>query len=217
MKSLLAFYVLFFALSFCGLSEKIQERLDQVQEKTEEVAKKEAGSGESKPEERTGEIEKPELTPAQQSVLDQGSEVKWDYQGIAFTLPKAWKEMNLKKAMFNYGSPNTGFLIATIATMPANFPSETSLDATYTSALEQLKNGKYESVRWLEIDGVKGVEWIEVMPEDKGDPRRHQWIGFRNYQGENQQLNVMVTTKGSRFDEKKNEFAAILYSMKIDK
>jgi hypothetical protein len=125
--------------------------------------------------------------------------------------------MDVKKESLNYGSPSTGFLIGTISVMAASFPAEASIDATYDGALEQLKQGKYENVRWLEIDGVKGVEWVEAMPEEKSGPRRHQWIAFRNYQGQNQQLNIMVSTDGSKFDERRDTFAAILYSMKIAK
>ncbi|CAN5746313.1 hypothetical protein BH24ACI3_BH24ACI3_17030 [soil metagenome] len=55
------------------------------------------------------------------------------------------------------------------------------------------------------------------MPEDEDGPRRHQWIGFRNYQGQNQQLNILVSTKGSSFDEQRDTFAAIMCSMKIPK
>ena len=55
------------------------------------------------------------------------------------------------------------------------------------------------------------------MPEDKEGARRHQWIAFRNYQGQNQLLNIMVSTKGSNFDKQRDTFAAIMYSMKIPK
>ena len=92
--------------------------------------------------------------------------------------------MNVSKTMFNYGSPDLAFVIANVSPMPDSFPSETSLKATYESALEQLKNGKYENARYLEIDGVKGVEFTETMPEDKSGARRHQWIAFRSYLGE---------------------------------
>ena len=161
--------------------------------------------------------EKAKLTAAQQAIFDGGSETKWDDQGLSWKLPADWPKMQVMKESLNYGSPANGFLIATISVMPANFPSSVSLDATYTSSLEQLKQGKYEAVRWLEIDGVKGVEWIEAMPEDKDGARRHQWIAFRNYQGQNQQLNIMVSTKGSNFDKQRDTFAAIMYSMKIPK
>lgn len=67
------------------------------------------------------------------------------------------------------------------------------------------------------IDDVKGVEWTETIPEDKSGPRRHQWIAFRNYLGQNQQLNMMLSTKGSNFEKHRDDFPAVMYSMKIAK
>jgi hypothetical protein len=97
--------------------------------------------------------------------------------------------------------------------MPDSFPADVSIKATYDSALEQLKQGKYKSVRWLEIDGVKGVEWVESPPEEKDGIRRHQWIAFRKYQGQNQQLNIILSTDQSKFDKQEDAFSAILYSL----
>ena len=216
MKSLLAFGALFFALSFCGITDKITKQIKEQTGKPDSTTTKPGDTTETKTNDGGG-AEKATLSPTQQSIVDGGTVAKWDKQGMSWTLPSGWNKMDVKKTSFNYGSPSVGFLIGTISVMPASFPSETSLNATHTSALEKLKNGDYENVRWLEIDGIKGVEWIEAMPEDKGDARRHQWIAFRNYQGQNQQLNIMVSTKGSRFDSKKDIFAAIMYSMKIDK
>ena len=178
---------------------------------------KAAGAGSKPSSSSSTTAEKAKPTAAQQMIIDGGSETKWDDQGLSWKLPAGWPKMQVMKESLNYGSPANGFLIGTISVMPANFPSAVSLDATYTSSLEQLKQGKYEAVRWLEIDGVKGVEWIEAMPEDKDGARRHQWIAFRNYQGQNQQLNIMVSTKGSNFDKQRDTFAAIMYSMKIPK
>ena len=80
-----------------------------------------------------------------------------------------------------------------------------------------MKNGKYEKVRYLEIDGIKGVEWVEAPPEGKDDPRRHQWIGYRSYLGQTQMLNVMTAVRADNFGKNADTFTAILYSMKIPK
>jgi len=66
----------------------------------------------------------------------------------------------------------------------------------------------------IEIDGISGVEFVEAMPEDKSGPRRHQWIAYRTYLGQKQQLNVMTSTKGTNFEKHADDFQAILYSMK---
>lgn len=210
MKSILSLGLITFALTFCGLGDKLKQLSAGNTNGTNA-----SSSNSSKA--SSGSVEQPKPTAAQQAIIDAGSGTTWDAQGISWRLPSGFKKMQVLKESFNYGSPATGFLIASISVMPDDFPSETSVEATYTSALEQLKQGKYESVRWLEIDGVKGVEWVEAMPEIKDGPRRHQWIAFRRYLGQNQQLNIMVSTDGDKFDKQRDTFAAVMYSMKIAK
>jgi hypothetical protein len=197
-------------MTFCGLGERLKGLTGGSTSNTNTAGTSGTKSG-SDP-----EAEKPSLTASQQSIQDSSSEVKWDEQNISFKLPSGWPKMDVKKESFNYGSPANGFLIASISVMPDSFPADVSIKATYDSALEQLKQGNYEKVRWLEIDGVKGVEWTEALKEKDGI-RRHQWIAFRRYQGQNQQLNVMVSTNGEKFDKQKDTYAAIMYSMKIAK
>lgn len=210
MKSIVSLGLIIFALTFCGLGDKLKQLSG-----ANGNGANTSSNGSSKT--SSGSVETPKPTASQQAIIDGGTETTWDAQGISWRLPSGWKKMQVLKESFNYGSPATGFLIASISVMPDSFPSESSIDATYESALEQLKQGKYENVRWLEIDGVKGVEWVETMPEIKDGPRRHQWIAFRNYLGQNQQLNIMVSTDGDKFDKHRDTFAAIMYSMKIPK
>ena len=214
MKSILAFGVLSFALTFCGLQERLKG-LSGNSSSTSNTAS--TNSAKTSGPTTTTPVDKASLTGAQQTIQDSGTEIKWDDQGISWKLPPSWKKMSATKQMFNYGSPDNAFLIATISNLPDTVPAEVSLKATYESSLELLKQGKYEKVRWVEIDGVKGVEWWEAMPESKDDPRRHQWIAFRNYQGQNQQLNIMLSTKGTNFDKHRDDFPAVMYSMKIPK
>lgn len=211
MKSLLALGILSFALAFCGLGDKIKQLGGGTPSNST------SPSNGSKTSTGDADAEKPNLTSDQQAIADGGEKTSWDDQGMSWMLPKGWKKMTSTKSSFNYSSPDLAFLLVNISTMASDFPSETSLKATYQSSVDQLKNGKYEKVRYLEIDGIKGVEFIETMPEDKGDARRHQWIAYRTYQGQNQMLNVMVSTKGSNFEKHRDDFPAILYSMKIAK
>ena len=211
MKSILSLGIIIFALTFCGLGDRLKQLSGDGGNASN------SSSGNSSATSSPGSVEKPEPTAAQQSIIDSGTETQWSEQGMSWRLPSGFKKMSVMKESFNYGSPATGFLIASISVMPDNFPSETSIEATYTQALEQLKQGKYENVRWLEIDGVKGVEWIESMPEVKDGPRRHQWIGARRYLGQNQQVNVMISTDGDKFEKHRDTFAAIMYSMKVPK
>ncbi len=211
MKSLLSIGFIFFALSFCGLSERLQS----LTETTEPTANT-AASPSSKSTSSTS-VEQPTLTDNQRAIMETGTERKWDEQGIAWTLPNNWRKMDVKKEQFLYTAPDNASLIGTISVMPDSFPMETSLSAYYDQAVQQLKNGKYESVRMIEIDGIEGVEFREAMPEDKSGPRRHQWIGYRSYLGQQQQVNIMLATKGTNFEKHNDDFPAVLYSMKFVK
>lgn len=215
MKSLLSLGVIFLALTFCGLGERLKGLTGQPGANANTASN--TATSPSKTSSSDSPVEKATLNGAQQAIQDSGNETKWEDQGISWKLPPSWKKMSATKQMFNYGSPDNAFLIATISNLPDTVPAEVSLKATYESSLELLKQGKYEKVRWVEIDGVKGVEWWEAMPESKDDPRRHQWIAFRNYQGQNQQLNIMLSTKGTNFDKHRDDFPAVMYSMKIPK
>lgn len=215
MKSILTLGVIFFAMTFCGLGDRIKSLTGQSDSGTNTGSSNTASSPAKTSD--SAAAEKATLTGSQQTIMDSGTEIKWDDQGISWKLPPSWKKMSSTKDMLNYGSSDGAFLIATISSMASSFPSDVSLKATHDSSLEQLKQGKYEKVRWLEIDGVKGVEWLEAMPEDKSGPRRHQWIAYRTYQGQNQMLNIMLSTKGSNFDKHRDDFPAVMYSMKIPK
>jgi hypothetical protein len=209
MRSLLALGPIFWALTFCGLGDRLKGL-------TESGSNTNGGPTTSNSSSTSG-AEKPKLTSAQQSIQDGGTETKWDDQGLSWKLPAGWKKMDVKKESFNYSSPDNAFLLVNISVMPDSFPMDISLKAYHEQALQQLKNGKYESVRMLEIDGIQGVEFSEAMPEDKDGPRRHQWIAYRSYLGQKQQLNVMTSTKGTNFEKHRDTFPAILYSMKATK
>ena len=210
MNLLLSLGALVVALSFCGLSERLQGLTGSSNSGVNSPASNSPGPGAAK-------AEKPKLSAAQQSILDSATETAWADQGLAWKLPAGWKKMDVKKESFNYQSPDNAFLLVNISVMPDNFPMDVSLNAYHEQALQQLKNGKYEAVKLVEIDGIPGVEFVEAMPEDKSGPRRHQWIGYRNYLGQKQQLNVMTSTKGTNFDKHTDDFQAILYSMKATK
>ncbi|HQU94411.1 MAG TPA: hypothetical protein PLK77_19095 [Pyrinomonadaceae bacterium] len=207
MNSFLAVGALAIVMAFCGIGDRIKQMSGGTNSGN---ASNSSGTGTATSKDS---VEKPSLTASQKSIQDSATEVKWDDQGITFKVPSGFAKMDVKKESFNYGSPATGFLIASISVMPDSFPADVSIKATYDSALEQLKQGKYKNVRWLEIDGVKGVEWVESPPEEKDGIRRHQWIAFRKYQGQNQQLNIILSTDQTKFDKQEDAFAAILYSL----
>ena len=197
-------------MSFCGLTDKFKELSSGSNGSNSNSSPSNSASSSS-----TAEKAKP--TGSQQAIIDAGTETKWDDQGISWKLPSGWKKMNVTKDSFNYQSGDNAFLLVNISSLPDTFPMDVSLKAYFDQALQQLKNGKYESAKMVEIDGIAGIEFVEAAPAGKDDVRRHQWIGYRKFVGQTQQLNVMTSTKASNFEKHTDNFQAILYSMKATK
>jgi len=115
----------------------------------------------------------------------------------------------------NTGGKDIASLIVNISPMADDFPTDISLNAFYEQAVNRKKNGEVDEVRWLELDGVKGVEFREAVPEGEDDPRRLQWLTYRKYAGQSQMVNLMLATAGRSFDKNRDAFYGILYSTKL--
>jgi hypothetical protein len=164
------------------------------------------------------EVERPAPTASQLAAIEGGQEVKWDQQGMTWTVPKDWKKMTVETKSFMWsgrGGGDLASLIVNISPMAEDFPTDISLKAFYDGAVTRKKNGEVDEVRWLELDGVKGVAFREAMPEGQDDPRRLQWLTYRKYAGQTQMVNLMLATAGRSFEKNQDTFYAILYSTKL--
>jgi hypothetical protein len=120
--------------------------------------------------------------------------------------------------MFVWRSPGGGdaaSLIVNISPMDENFPADISIKAFYDGAKTRSKNGEVDELKWLEIDGVKGVEFRESNPEKPDGIRRLQWLAYRKFAGQLQLVNVMLATSGKDFPNHQDAMYGILYSTKI--
>ena len=205
---LLTLGLVFFAMTFCGLSDKLKS----LQSKSNSSANSTSTTKGS-----STSAEKPQLTSSQQAIADSATETKWDAQGLSWKLPSGWKKMDANKLTFNYQSPDNAFLLVNISEMSSDFPVDSSLKAYYDQAMEKIKQGHYTKARMLEIDGIPGVEFMEAPPDEKDGIRRYQWLGYRTYLGQVQMLNVMLSTSKANFDKHSDDFPAIMYSMKSTK
>src|SRR6266700_1322065 len=131
MKAILTIGAMFFVFSFCGLTEKLKQM--QSSSNSSSNSAKTSGNGST--------AEKATLTSSQQAILNSGTEVKWDDQGISWKLPSGWKKMDVKKETFNYQSPDNAFLLVNISSLSDDFPIDASMKAYYDQAMQQLKNG----------------------------------------------------------------------------
>lgn len=207
MKHLVALVLIGFALSLCNLSERFKKSNSNS-----------GPSGSSSSGSSTGSAEPGRATAEQIAALAGGQPAKWERQGMSWTVPSGWTEQENESKSFMWRSPggaDAASLIVSISPMPESFPTDTANDASYEQAKDRAKNGEVDEVKWVEIDGLKGVQFREASQEHPDAPRRLQWLSYRKYLGQVQAINVMLATQSKDFERHKNAMYGILYSMKI--
>ena len=205
MKPILAVLLIGFALSLCNLSDRFKKG------SSSSGTSSSGGSSD-------GPVERGQPTAAQTAALAGGKEAKWDRQGMSWIVPANWTEETNESKSFMMRSPGGGdaaSLIVNISPMDEKFPAEESLKAYYESAKSQAKNGEVDEVKWVEIDGLKGVQFREASKEKPDDHRRMHWMAYRKYTGQLQYINVMLATQNKDFERHKDAMYGILYSTKL--
>src|SRR5262245_43223211 len=96
MKHILVLILLGFALSLCNLSEKLHGKSGSSSN----------SSGSSSSSSRSAEPAKP--TAAQTAALAGGQSVKWERQGMTFTVPSGWTELENESKSFLWHSSGSG-------------------------------------------------------------------------------------------------------------
>jgi hypothetical protein len=160
-------------------------------------------------------VEKAQPTGAQTAALAGGESVKWDQQGITWSLPPGWKKMDVSTESFNYGG-NGAFLIVSISPLPQmEKMTDVSIKAMHEAAKTNQKIGKYDEVRWLELDGVRGVGFRESKQERTDDIRRLEWQAYRTYAGQTQLVTMILSSNDANFPKHQDELYGIMYSTKL--
>ena len=202
MKHIALVLLMGLALSLCNLSERFK--------------KSGSTSGPTVSENETAP-ERPQPTAAQTAAIAGGQEAKWDRQGMSWTVPAGWTESTNESKMYVWRSPRAGAasLIVSISPMDEDFPVDISIKAAFDQAKSRAKNGEVDEVKWIEIDGIKGVQFREANPEKPDGHRRLQWLAYRKYTGQVQMLNLMLASEGKDFERHQDAMYGILYSSKI--
>lgn len=208
MKNILVLLLLGFALSLCNLSERLHGKSGS---NTGSSGSSASSSSSSR------SAEKGQPTAAQTAALAGGQEIKWDRQGMSFTVPPKWTELENESKSFVWHSPGSdaATLNVNISPMDESFPTDVSIQAFYDGAKTRAKNGEVDELKWVEIDGLTGVQFREANPEKPDGIRRLQWLAYRKYLGQVQMVNLMLSSEGKDFDRHKDAMYGILYSTKI--
>jgi hypothetical protein len=206
MKYVPVLIVLGFALSLCNLTNKLHGGKSTS-----------SGGGSSSNDLSDVTAEHGEATQAQLAAINGGQQAKWEKQGMSWTVPASWKETTneSKEFVWNSSKGELASLIVSISPMDEKFPTVDSIKAYYESSQSRAKNGEVDEVKWVEIDGLKGVQFREANPEHPDDSRRLQWLAYRKFAGQVQGINVMLASSGKGFPAHQDEMYGILYSMKI--
>jgi hypothetical protein len=202
MKNILLVLLIALGLSLCNLSERFK--------KGSSTSGPTASGGSSR------SVETAKATAEQAAALAGGQEVKWDRQAMSWTIPPNWTEETNESKMFSMRSPgggNAASLIVNISPMDENFPAD--VQPWFDQAESRAKNGEIDEVKFVEIDGLKGVQFREASPEKPDGHRRLQWMAYRKYTGQLQLVSVMLASEGKDFERHKNAMYGILYSMKV--
>jgi hypothetical protein len=206
MKQIALVLFIGFALSLCNLSEKLHKGGSASNSSGGSVSDNAASPEHAQP------------TAAQTAAIAGGQGAKWDRQGISWTVPPNWTEEQNEAQSFMWRSPGAGgaaSLIVSISPMADEFPMDVSIQSFFDGAKTRAKNGEIDELKWVEIDGLKGVQFREANPEKPDDSRRLQWMAYRKYTGQVQFVNVMLASDGRDFERHKDAMYGILYSMKI--
>lgn len=207
MKQFVLVLFIAFALSLCNLSERLHKSGSGTN-----------SSGSSSVSDNGATPEHAQPTAAQTAALAGGKEAKWDRQGMSFTVPPNWTEEQNESKNLMWRSPGgagAASLIVSISPMADEFPVDAAMNAEFEGGKTRAKNGEVDELKWVEIDGLKGVQFREATPEHPDGHRRLQWMAYRKYTGQVQLVNVMLASEGKDFERHKDAMYGILYSLKI--
>jgi hypothetical protein len=203
MKQISVLLFLGLVLSLCNLTNKTKTANDSGSSGT-------SGSSDS--------VEKANPTAAQTGALAGGTTANWENQGMSWSVPPNWKEASKESKSLLWRSPGGGDaanLIVSISPMDETFPTEPAIKASYDGEMTRFKNHEVDELKWLEIDGVKGVQFRESDPETPDGIRRLQWLAYRKFAGQTQMVNVMLSTSGKDFMRHQDAMYGVLYSTKL--
>jgi hypothetical protein len=207
MKQLTVLAVMVLVVAACNLSNKLKSSSNSNSSSSSSSSDNSGNNGDEP-------VEKPNPTAAQTAALANGQEFKWDQQGITWTFPPNWKKQDVRNETLSYGGGGA-FMSVNISTMSESFPTEISIKAMYEGAKTEKKNGKYDEVKWLELGGLRGLEFRQSKQERPDDIRRLEWQAYRTYAGQTQLVTMILSTNDADFPKHQDELYAIMYSTKL--
>lgn len=176
-------------------------------------ARRSAGAGESI---EGAEVERAAPTEAQRAALEGGTPVAWDGYGLAWTVPAGWRERASGPGELVWADEaGAASLSASATPMPESLAAGAGLNAIYQEAVDRRRDGMYTEVRLLELDGLRGVTFLEGPPADAAAGRSVHWQAYRSGDGRAELVNLVLSAPAATFADSADTLYAILYSTRV--
>jgi hypothetical protein len=146
-------------------------------------------------------------------------------QGINLTLPAGWRkdgDAEVGEGEYRWLGPGGAELSIAISPYRPEYGGRSVKEET-EEFFKAHKEGGSQDVRFLEIDGVRGVHFLvddEVWKLRGGNPHREfyrfiQWSSQRTYKGRRQVITVSASAPVQSFRAQRDALYAILTSLKF--
>jgi hypothetical protein len=136
---------------------------------------------------------------------EKGETIRWEKQGISFTLPPGWHkddslsqdnegkdDESISVSGLVWRGPRNQRIEFNIETGKKDFPASARemLEADY----ENNRSGTVKDLRYMEINGVRGIYYR--VPTGSEEEINAYWLTYRHYKGKAQSIGVNLA--GSR-------------------
>lgn len=186
--------------------------------------------------ERIETVAKAALTETQKQLLAKGQVINWAEQGVSITLPAVTKEDAgdvsnesplIRLRRFWSDDLSLTIKISTYRDEPEQM--KYSLGRNYAFLRQKQKEGttkdsggkafvQTDEVRYLELNGVKGIE-MRRKQDLSGEGNVSScliWTGYRMFKTKPQTVEIEICSPDKRFSENQEAFRAVLYSTKFE-
>jgi hypothetical protein len=157
-----------------------------------------------------------ELSPAEEAALAEAREVEWTEGRMSFRVPADFSDVQITQQSAWYQNPTgTVALVASASPVASRVEPEPFLQALYSQHQPRRKSGAYDQLQYLEIDHVKGLLFRECPTQKAETPRRLQWTGFRDLDGKQETVSIVITGPGADFAKNETLISAMLVAAKL--
>jgi len=145
--------------------------------------------------------------------------VKWAKYGMSFKVPAVWRKTDEDEEGLSYVGPGNLKLFVHVALYKEEYGGF-SIEHETESFYEDHRKAGEQDLRYLEIDGLKGVHYLR---DDRTWDARYRmydakliiWNGQRIYKGSRQIITINMSSPAGSFGKDRDTLYQILQSIKF--